>query len=972
MTKIIKQAQEQLANVDMSKLQKAVKQQMPLFKKQIQNLKKSIENNDISIKINNKDAEKQISQTQKQIDSLNEKINARQMKLNVINPQIDKIVDDTRKNVTPEGINPNDKAMDATVNNALNGNKDFTSLNSQAQKLYTEIEMYNKQLDVAKSKMAELKQQTSQTATTQNKLSSFFGAFKQKIEQVRPSILGVKNIFSQMPNIGQNLSKATQSITNNIKGMETGFKNGLGQVLKYAGALFSLRGIYSALSSSANAWLSSQNSQAKQLNANIEYMKYAMGSALAPVIQFVTNCVYQLLKAVQSVVYALFRVNIFANASASAFKNAQKQAKNTSKSLSSVHSEINNVGDHNSDASSNVGDLSSIDNQMSPLSQKLYDFFKPLVDSWNKYGATLIEQIKTTAGQIASLISSVWGSVEKLITNGTVYTSLELILAIIGNIAEAFSNAWKYEGNGDVIVQNLANAFNNLLTAINNVVQSEGFQNWLNNCSDKFRIISEKIASINWQPLIDALTRIGENIGTIALNVLSGLVDIFKWFVEHPTVSEIILGIAIAIKTLSTAFKLFKDVSKFVEGIKAIGKICTEVGKGILTTIKVIIPKIETAIKTIESILTGTAGGVILVIAGIVTAVTNFVSMLKDGFSWIKEMLMIVGIALVAVGAIILGAPALITAVIAGIVAAIATLVVLIKQHWEEIKEFFSKLGQNICDTFSNIGQWIGDKFNEAKGAVMNAFQNIGQWFVDRKNDICNAFSDIGNWFMDKFNNAKDGVQNAFQNIGNWFRDRKNDITNTFSNIGSWFSGKFQDAYNGVTKVFSKIGTFFKNIWNDIKNTFTNLGTSIGNAISGAVKTGINGVISLIEKTINTAIRLINGGIKLINLIPGVSVGTINTLNLPRLAKGNVAYDETLAIFGEYSGASNNPEITTPQNIMRDTFEDVLSNYGGNNQPISLNLTVNVSNKKLGQILLDDLRDTTRRTGKDIEALVGG
>lgn len=972
MTKIIKQTQEQLANVDMSKLQKAVKQQMPLFKKQIQNLKKSIENNDISIKIDNKDAEKQISQTQKQIDSLNEKINARQMKLNVINPQIDKIVDDTRKNVTPEGINPNDKAMDTTVNNALNGNKDFTSLNSQAQKLYTEIEMYNKQLDVAKSKMAELKQQISQTATTQNKLSSFFSAFKQKIEQVKPTILGVKNIFSKMPNIGQNLSKETQSITNNIKGMGTGFKNGLGQVLKYAGALFSLRSIYSALSSSANAWLSSQNAQAKQLSANIEYMKNSLGSALAPAITYITNLVYNMMKAIQSVIYALFRVNIFANASASAFKNAQKQAKNTSKSLSSVHSEINNVGDHNSDASPNVGDLSSIDNQMSPLSQKLYDFFKPLVDSWNKYGATLIEQIKTTAGQIASLISSVWGSAEKLITNGTVYTSLELILAIIGNIAEAFSNAWKYEGNGDVIVQNLANAFNNLLTAINNVVQSEGFQNWLNNCSDKFRIISEKIASINWQPLIDALTRIGENIGTIALNVLSGLVDIFKWFVEHPTVSEIILGIAIAIKTLSTAFKLFKDVSKFVEGIKAIGKICTEVGKGILTTIKVIIPKIEMAIKTIESILTGTAGGVILVIAGIVTAVTNFVSMLKDGFSWIKEMLMIVGIALVAVGAIILGAPALITAVIAGIVAAIATLVVLIKQHWEEIKEFFSKLGQNICDTFSNIGQWIGDKFNEAKGAVMNAFQNIGQWFVDRKNDICNAFSDIGNWFMDKFNNAKDGVQNAFQNIGNWFRDRKNDITNTFSNIGSWFSGKFQDAYNGITKVFSKIGTFFKNIWNDIKNTFTNLGTSIGNAISGAVKTGINGVISLIEKTINTAIRLINGGIKLINLIPGVSVGTINTLNLPRLAKGNVAYDETLAIFGEYSGASNNPEITTPQNIMRDTFEDVLSNYGGNSNNRPIYLTVNVGNKKLGQILLDDLRDTTRRTGKDIEALVGG
>ena len=841
MTKIIKQTQEQLANVDMSKLQKAVKQQMPLFKKQIQNLKKSIENNDISIKINNKDAEKQISQTQKQIDSLNEKINARQIKLNVINPQIDKIVDDTRKNVTPEGINPNDKAMDTTVNNALNGNKDFTSLNSQAQKLYTEIEMYNKQLDVAKSKMAELKQQTSQTATTQNKLSSFFSAFKQKIEQVKPTILGVKNIFSKMPNIGQNLSKETQSITNNIKGMGTGFKNGLGQVLKYAGALFSLRSIYSALSSSANAWLSSQNAQAKQLSANIDYMKYAMGSALAPVIQFVTNCVYQLLKAVQSVVYALFRVNIFANASASAFKNAQKQAKNTSKSLSSVHSEINNVGDHNSDASSNVGDLSSIDNQMSPLSQKLYDFFKPLVDSWNKYGATLIEQIKTTAGQIASLISSVWGSVEKLITNGTVYTSLELILAIIGNIAEAFSNAWKYEGNGDTIIQTMADMLNSILNTIREITASEGFQKFLNGVSNAFSGILTFT-----KPVLDDFLSLIKPLSEIALSIagdiLNSIGNALKWIGDNEIAVTILESLAIAIGLVVAGIKLYNFVQS----------------------------------------------------GALVATLKHTAALIAQGVAWVAAnwpILLIV---------------AAITAVIA--------IIILCVKHWDEIKETVT----NVC--------------NKMKETVSNWVNNVGQFFSNLKINIVNKVAEI-----------RDGIKN-----------------------------KFQEAYNGIRNIFSNIGNFFNGIWRNIKNTFTNLGTSIGNAISGAVKTGINGVISLIEKTINTAIRLINGGIKLINLIPGVSVGTINTLNLPRLAKGNVAYDETLAIFGEYSGASNNPEITTPQNIMRDTFEDVLSSYGGNNNDRPIYLTVNVGNKKIGQILLDDLRDKTRRTGKDIEALVGG
>lgn len=595
------------------------------------------------------------------------------------------------------------------------------------------------------------------------------------------------------------------------------------------------------------------------------------GSALAPVIQFATNCVYQLLKAIQSVVYALFKVNMFANASASAFKNAQKQAKNTSKQLSNVHSEINNVADHNSNTSPNIGDMSKLDSQMSPLAQKLYDFFKPLVDSWNKYGPALVEQIKTTAGQVTGLISVVWGSFEKIITNGTVYTSLELILAIIGNIAEAFANAWNYNGNGDAIVQNLANAFNNLLTAINNVVQSEGFQNWLNNCSDKFRVISEKLAEIDWQPLVDALSNIGQNIGTLALDILSGLVDIFKWLVENPIVAEIILGIAVAIGVLSTAYSIWATVT------------------------------------------------------GVLTAISTALN-----------------IAILPL-----------VAIIAGIVAVIALVVVAI-MNWGAISE------------------WLGQKFEEAKETITNAFQNIGQWFSDRWNDICNAFSDVGNWFKEKFNNAKEGVQNAFQNVGNWFGDRKRDITNTFSNIGSWFKGKFQDAYNGIKNVFSNIGSFFSNIWNGIKNTFSNLGTSIGDAISGAVKTGINGVISLIERTINSAIRLINGGIKLINLIPGVTVGTINTLSLPRLAKGGVLTEATTVLAGEYSGAKTNPEIVTPQNIMRDTFEDVLSNYSGNNNDRPIYLTVNVGNKKLGQILLDDLRDRTRRTGKDLEALVGG
>ena len=837
----MKQVQEAFSKVDTKAMTSKLHQAVNFMKKKMLDLKKSSENNEIAIKVNNKDAQKQISQVQKQIDSLQEKINARQIKLSVINPQIDKIVDDTRKNVTPEGINPNDKAMDMTVDNALKSNKDFTSLNSQAQKLYTEIEMYNKQLSEAKSKMAQLNQETNKTAITQNKLSNFFGAFKQKIEQAKPSIANIKNSFKGLP-------KLTQNITNNIKEMGTGVKNGLGHILKYAMALFSLRSVYSVLSSCAQSWLSSQNAGAKQLSTNINYMKYAMGSAFAPVIQYVTGLVYQLMKAIQSVVYALFRVNIFAKASASSYASmagSAKKAKNETKQLAGVHDEINNVQSNDSSDSGNSGgvspnfDLSGIDNQMSALSQKLYNFFKPLVDSWNKYGPALVEQIKTTAGQVTGLISAVWGSFEKIITNGTVYSILENILAIIGNIAEAYSNAWKYEGNGDTIIQTMADMLNSILNTIREITASEGFQKFLNGVSNAFSGILTFI-----KPVLDDFLSLIKPLSEIALSIagdiLNSIGNALKWIGDNEIAVTILESLAIAIGLVVAGIKLYNFVQS----------------------------------------------------GALVATLKHTAALIAQGIAWVAAnwpILLIV---------------AAITAVIA--------IIILCVKHWDTIKETVV----NVC--------------NKMKETVSNLVNNVSNFFSNLKTNIINKVTEI-----------KDGIKN-----------------------------KFQEAYNGIKNIFSNIGNFFSGIWNNVKNTFSNLGTSIGNAISGAVKTGINGVISLIEKTINSAIRLINGGIKLINLIPGVSVGTINTLSLPRLAKGGVLTEATTVLAGEYSGAKTNPEIVTPQNIMRDTFEDVLSDFNsGNGQPV--HITIQYLGKEIFDDTIDYINSKTRRTGKNTIVTVG-
>lgn len=110
---------------------------------------------------------------------------------------------------------------------------------------------------------------------------------------------------------------------------------------------------------------------------------------------------------------------------------------------------------------------------------------------------------------------------------------------------------------------------------------------------------------------------------------------------------------------------------------------------------------------------------------------------------------------------------------------------------------------------------------------------------------------------------------------------------------------KATEVWEHIKSVFGKVSDFFAGLWDKVKSTFVAFATSIGDAISGAVKTAINSVIGYIENTINKAIRLINGAIGLINKLPGVSIGTIGEVTLPRLAKGGVLYGAQTVIAGE-------------------------------------------------------------------------
>ncbi|MDL2250775.1 phage tail tape measure protein [Lachnospiraceae bacterium OttesenSCG-928-J05] len=204
----------------------------------------------------------------------------------------------------------------------------------------------------------------------------------------------------------------------------------------------------------------------------------------------------------------------------------------------------------------------------------------------------------------------------------------------------------------------------------------------------------------------------------------------------------------------------------------------------------------------------------------------------------------------------------------------------------------FDAAGEYLLAAAGNVLSFLGNIIMAGINFIVEFFRgfgvNIGQVFINIKDTIVGLFVDIGNWFYTKFLEAYNGVVNAFLNIGTWFAEKYNAITNVFANIGSWFSTKFREAYNAITNVFSGIGNFFSGVWKTVTGIFTNAGQSIGNAISGAFKSAMNSAFATVENIINSGIGLINGAIGVINKLPGVSVGSVPTVNLPRLAKGGI------------------------------------------------------------------------------------
>lgn len=315
--------------------------------------------------------------------------------------------------------------------------------------------------------------------------------------------------------------------------------------------------------------------------------------------------------------------------------------------------------------------------------------------------------------------------------------------------------------------------------------------------------------------------------------------------------------------------------------------------------------------------LLATIGSAFSAIAGTILSIVNFVKMLKDGFSWVNELLMVIGVALATIGAILAGVAALPAVIVGAIVAAVATIVVVVKDNWNTICELFSTVGdwfngnviKPVVSFFKDMWKTISGFFSSLWKDIVTVWQGASKWFSSTVIEpivgffkgfatraqqifrgvwiiiqaiwivasswfnnnviapISNLFNFLKTLIQTTIQTAKDFVFSTWQGVASWFSGTViQPISNFFNMLKAGITSALSTAKNFVISTWQSVAGWFNgnvispitNCFNIMKNGITNAFNYVWSSIRGGVTGAMNYVISKIENGVNFVVSGIN------------------------------------------------------------------------------------------------------------------
>lgn len=239
-------------------------------------------------------------------------------------------------------------------------------------------------------------------------------------------------------------------------------------------------------------------------------------------------------------------------------------------------------------------------------------------------------------------------------------------------------------------------------------------------------------------------------------------------------------------------------------------------------------------------------------------------------------------------------------------------------QKWSN---FFAKVREgwnNLKETASNNGEAIAESNRFSIDSQVEAWNTF-------KENVKTKWEELKQRFVTNAEQRRLVEQQTLQAQTQAWETFKTNVTQKWEQLKNTTAEKWEQIKNSITQKWNDIKSSVSEGWENIKSKFNSSINSIKSwfwGIPESLRQAMNSVIGWVEGGINNIIWKINnsGVMNFINRATGWGLA-INSIWIPRLASGGVINSPTMAMMGEYPGASRNPEIVTPQSLMRETMD---------------------------------------------------
>lgn len=588
-----------------------------------------------------------------------------------------------------------------------------------------------------------------------------------------------------------------------------------------------------------------------------------------------------------------------------------------------------------SGAEEQKGLLEEVDKQLEEIKKKVAEFFQPLKQSWDKFGAPMIAAAVYAFNGVKNLLMEIGKSMYTVWENGTGAKTVELILKIftnifkiIGNISQGLADAWNTAGLGDSIIQHLWNIFNSILKIINEIL----------------KIVRDITKAIDWTVVLGAV------------NVVLGIIDgLFSFIADN-------VGRILGILSVIAGLSLFSTLA------------------GILGTV---ITQIQLAVgvfsgwASLATALSGAFGILPQIFASIVMAVNpvnviigaviaTVVDLWQKSKSFRDDIVSILGNIATIVQKVFLNIVAPIIDTVGGIIKDFVDSV--LKPLWNAWENVFQSIMGLLSDflkfatpIFSTILDILGPIFKLALtllrgvfdmvfAAIRGIIERADKTICERVNNIREFFRNLGEWMEGTFGFKWKNVFETVKNVVKAFRDYMGPIINSLEVV-------FMGLTNFISGVFS--GNW-RRAWFGVRQIFE----SIVSGLSHIFKAPLNFMIDGINKFLSGI-----GKIKIPDWVPGVGGKGFSIPRIPRLAKGGIVSASTIANIGEAGTEAVIPLQRNTQGldmIAEKISERLsLSQNDGTGATYVIKLVLD-DGRVITKMVIDNIKDYEARTGKPV------